>query len=361
MRNAILLTALLEFAILGCQRANQESSESRQVALSAPEVEDEVAPPFDGRVPLGPTQAEEPPRAHEEDNSSAIEFSPSDLSTSTEGTFPTVMVPLRGLGEEAAALAAAGIDLITWPEREVVPTTSQYIDDAGEGPAHARIVLQPREPLRDRWYALRARIDVEPGRHAARLHTRSRQDGYLVTATHAYSRFRVGSQPIVQRVDVTAAADGRAWVTVQFSERMRLDGDAVPVEVTVGGRALECRFANAEDARDEGGSLSFDLSCIGVPPGSHVQVRFSGVTPVSVRSSVVDDTVQYERGDALVSADGAEGGRELFEMDVSSIPEARIVSPGASDDLRVARWYTATARSTFGLDPRELSTSPVAR
>lgn len=347
MRTFVKVLCMLGLA--GCQTTREPTVASSPQPLVTP-VQEEAAP--EERAYFGPTQADEPPRAHEEDNRDLIEFSPSDLSTSAEGTFPTVMVPFRGLSADESSRLATQFELVTWPEREVVPTVAHYLDDAMEGgPTHARIVLQPRESLTDRWYALRARLDRGSGQ--ARLQTRQRQDAYITTDTDAYSRFRVGSQPIVQRVDVAAAEDGAARVIVGFSERMHLEGEGLPIEVAIEGRALDCRMLNADEARDESGSLEFVLSCPGARPGALMTVRLSGTIPVSVVTVMDNDTLRHSRGEALVAADGGDA-RDLFELNLPTIPEARLVSPSASEDERQARWYTATARSHFGFDPREL-------
>ncbi len=352
--------------LLGCQSSSEPSFASRESLEAMPE-ETFAAEPSTGerppeeaateepeRLPLGPTQADEPPRMHEEDNSAVIEFSPADLATSTEGTFPTVLVPFRGLGEEDSRRLADQLRLVTWPERVAVPTTAHYIDDAMEGgPTHARILLEPRESLVDRWYAIEARLDRDGGE--PRLRTRSRQDAYIITPTHAYARFRLGAQPVVQRVDVTAAIDGRAWVTVQFSERMRLEGETPPVAITADGRPVVCSLSAPEDVREESGSLELALACAGILPRAHVAVRFSSSLPVSVRTTMESDTLRHERGESLLGVDGGDGSREVFELDIPATAEARFVSPSAPDELRVPRWYTATARSMFGLEPHELT------
>ncbi|GAB4213212.1 MAG: hypothetical protein OHK0013_36870 [Sandaracinaceae bacterium] len=354
------IVALVVLALLGCE-SSAPAVASRE-PLRAPEGEAPLAEssaedpgavePVPGepewRIPLGPTQAEEPPRAHEEDNSGVLQFSPADLATSTEGTPPTVWVPFRGLDEADAARLAAQLDLVTWPEEERVATDARYIDDAmAEGPTHARIVLEPRAPLADRWYAIRARLDRGGG--LPRLPTRSRPDDYVITDTYALSRFRVGHQPIVQRVDVVTNVEGRALVTVQFSERMRLEREAIPVAVTSDGRALACELASAEEARDEAGGLAVTVRCDGALPGARVAVALTSAPLVAVRTSMVDEVLVHERGGGLVRADGSDGTRDVFELVLPSTPEARIVSPSASDELRAARWYTATVRSAYGL------------
>ena len=350
----MLLRVICALGLVGCQTSSEPSvTPASQQPLVAP-THEEAAP--EERAYFGPTQADEPPRMHEQDNRDVIEFSPSDLSTAAEGTFPTVIVPFRGLNEEEAARLATQFELVTWPEREVVATVAHYLDDAMEGgPTHARVVLEPRESLTDRWYALRARLDRDSGQ--ARLRTRERQDAYMITDTHAYARFRVGSQPIVQRIDIASAADGEARVIVGFSERMRVDGHRLPAEVAVEGRALDCRLLNPDEARDESGSIELGLACSGARPGARVTVHFSGSPLVSVRTVMENDRLQHSRGPALVGAGGSDGTRDVFELDLPTIPEARLVSPSASDEERQARWFTATARSSFGFDPRELARS----
>jgi hypothetical protein len=347
MKNPVVL--LLSSTLLACGTSSEPSFSSSELRVE----ETEEAPEEEGRVWLGPTQALEPPRMHEEDSSSVLEFSPADLSTSAEGTFPTILVPFRHLSEEDSSLLAAQFDLVTWPERDVVRTTAVYVDDAmEEGPTHARVVLEPAEPLTDRWYALRARLDRDGGE---RLQTRSRNDAYVVTDTHAYSRFRFGRQPIVQRVDVTATTDGEAWVTVLFSEPMRLIDEQLPIEVTAEGRVISCATTNREDLQEDGGSLELAAHCEGVRPGSHLSVRFVGESPESVTTTVEDDTLVHRSGGRLIGADEAGGGPEGFELTIPTTAEARLVSPSATDEERAARWYTATARAPFGFEPDELA------
>lgn len=354
MRIVLMVCAL---AILGCQSGSEPATGSHEPLRSAEHAATTEPAPAEPEphveVPDGPTEADLPPRLHEEDNSDVIQFSPADLATSTDGTFPTVHVPLRGLGEGEAADLAAQFDLVTWPEREVVPTTPLYVDDAmAEGPTHARIVLEPREALSDRWYAIRARL--ERGRGLPRLRTRSRSDDYVITGSEAFARFRVGSQPIVQRVDVTADSEGRAWLTVQFSEPMRIEGDRSPIVASSEGRAVACTLSSPAEVRDEGGSLAFRFGCEGVRPGASVAVAFApDALPISVRTFAVDDTLVHEPGETLLSAASAEAAREVFSLTIPRTPEARLVSPSASAEQRVARWYTATSRSMFGLDERE--------
>jgi hypothetical protein len=322
----------------------EERSRAEEIAVHEP-----VPREPESRVPLGPTEADQPPRAHEEDNGDVLQMSPADLTTSAQGTLPTVWLPFRGLDDADAARLAAQIELVTWPEQEDVATEAVYVDDAmPNGPTHARIVLEPREPLADRWYAIRARLDR--GGELPRLRTRTRQDDYVITESHAISRFRIGHQPIVQRVDVVTDAEGRARIEVQFSERMRLERDGLPVAVTAGGRALACRLGESEEARDEAGVLALAMRCEGAPPGARLAVGFtSDAALVAVRTSMVDDVLIHEAAGGLVRADGSDGSRDVFELVIPSTPEARIVSPSANDELRAARWYTATARSAFGL------------
>ncbi|CAG0970702.1 hypothetical protein ARNL5_01658 [Anaerolineae bacterium] len=191
-------SCLLVFAVLAAACGSEApSANSDPVPLSVPE----------GDASLGLSTT---PRAMPD-----VVPSPEDLMTSVDTTAPTLLVRRSALNVGEQARLLEGVSLVTWPERQVVASEAQLIDDqplaAGAPSEHLRVVLSTVEPLADRWYALR----IDPG-----LPTRQVGGGALPDGSAWYSRFRPGPQAVVRQVRLVREGS-QVGVEVLLSERVR--------------------------------------------------------------------------------------------------------------------------------------------
>ena len=170
-----------------------------------------------------------------------IRLFPGDLTTgSSSEPWIFLEIPGENLGPEAVGTFAARYRLVTWPERQEVPTDAVHDDGGGS----FRVFLRPRESLKeDQWYALRGTgnarelpsPDVNP------------TDGDPAVVV---SRFRVGPSPIMRRVSARTTSRATAF-EVWYTQRVVAGPQSY--QVTVGG-AVEprCRLHNAAELESPG-------------------------------------------------------------------------------------------------------------
>jgi hypothetical protein len=318
-RALLSLLALLT----GCDRAEEPHFRVAASTVAAPE-EEAVARER-------PTAAvERMPMIDPDRVAGRLVLEPADLTTSTYEAFPTVAIPRRGVSERELARFVERCELVTWPEREVVPTTPRYLDEALEPASYSRIVLEPREPLRDRWYAVRVRFDPAD----APDETIAPRDG-----SFSVSRFRVGPGGVVRRVHARAREGGGGDVQVLFSERVHLDVEVF--SVAIDGTAADCTLSNRAELFGEEGAVAARLDCPSLSVGSSITV--STTAPVfSISGAEVRD-----------AAGAALDGRAVVLLNLPrGAPEPRHDLVGADHPVRAARDDPETARTfvpSFGL------------
>ncbi len=267
--------ALALLTLAGCGSAEEPRFRAASVTVAAPE---DVAvpwqPPADLPVLIDPSR-----------HVGRLVLEPGDLTTATYETLPTVAVARRGLSERELATLVERVDLVTWPERELVTTRARYLDEAIEPGLYSRVVLEPDRPLEDRWYAIRARFDEADAPDA----TIAPRD-----AEYSVSRFRFGAGAVLRRIHAAAREDGGGDVEVVFSERVRVDAE--PFAVAVDGEAARCRLVNRDELFGEDGAMRAWLDCPRLAPGASLDL-----TAANPLYSVVGTEVQDPTGRSLTS------------------------------------------------------------
>lgn len=167
--------------------------------------------------------------------------------------------PTRSKGEVLSELAAS-LELVRWPLAERVPAEVR-VDESQ--PAYSQqVTITPSAPLGEGRYALRLnplpmRVNVWP---------REPVEG-IVT-----SRFYVGSQLSVLRIDLCAKANGKTKVIVSFSEPIRAASPMV--QVYDGATLVSCEvplvFASG----------GVEALCAFEPTQPMQRVRLDGITSV---------------------------------------------------------------------------------
>lgn len=162
-----------------------------------------------------------------------IVFSPRDLTTSLGIGTIEVHLPTGQQGGSALDVLAAHVSLRTWPEMELVPSTTREIEYAPQiGSksmpvpfAHVRVI--PTAPLADRWYI----VCVDSG---AKVIAADRNVVKLAQGGIG-ARFRMGSQIAVRDFRDVVTNGTEHNLIIEFTERVKLS-DRSLTAVTNSGR-----------------------------------------------------------------------------------------------------------------------------
>lgn len=243
-----LLLSCLVVGAAGCGSGSE--TQGRQIGALAPTSEELQALIIEPRD-LG-------------DDEERFAFQPTDLSTAIFDGNPSVSIPYAF--PEASVLGRAELDerveLVTWPERDVVPTSTVFLEGAPEDRDPLRMILVPATSLQDRWYAIRGSVHADSSVAGAVRDG----DGRWV------SRFRVGHQPIVQVARVTVDDVGNSEVRITYSERINAD-DVDGWGVDVDGAVADCTLANSAEVLSARGTNVVRIACPRLRDGAHVQLR----------------------------------------------------------------------------------------
>jgi hypothetical protein len=237
-------------------------------------------------------------------------LSPSDMTTSSGASEVSISIPRRGMSAEAVEEMASRVELVTWPEREVVGTSARYLDEGIETAEFSRIVLDPVTPLAQRWYAIRADL-TEAERPPEELCPNDR----TATESVVVSRFFVGTMPIIQRAFVRVEEEGGV-IEVVYSERVT--GVAAPLYAEVDGLADDgCVVVNQSELGSEDGALHVIMRCPRIGASSRVRLIDSDVIRSggrAVRAPEAERTPGSVVELSLVAGDAPEGREARGEV-----------------------------------------------
>lgn len=185
--------------------------------------------------------------------------SPSSLGLSV-GSYSVAKTPQQSLSELASAL-----ELVRWPSAERVPSEVSYDADAGLYTTQVR--LAPDVALAEGWYALRmngAPLGAWPGYLGSAL------IGGVPT-----SRFRVGSQPLLKRIELCEKADAKTVLLVAFSESVSATNNLnSSVVLTNDGKSVRCDVTTSSGA-------DLYLLCPSIANAAVVRIQFEGFVSTS--------------------------------------------------------------------------------
>lgn len=147
--------------------------------------------------------------------------------------------PERSRSEILTELEAS-LELVEWPSASPVPAHVSH--DVSVPPYQMQVAIEPDDPLREGWYALRLRMPV-PG-------IRFNVLGSEVLDGRPTSRFRVGSEPLVTRIELCEKADARSKLIVSLSEYVRATKPLDATVVVTGGSSTPCQGAYLQNGND---------------------------------------------------------------------------------------------------------------
>jgi hypothetical protein len=168
---------------------------------------------------------------------------PTDLTTAFGEAEPQVVIGLGGpFADGLLVPLVSQVTLVRWPERTVVPSQIATRQPSGSqlDDTFTRIVVQPLQPLGDRWYALTIQTLPQPfalGDAVAGVH--------IPKDLAAVARFRVGSapMPVAVRERPSKTTPDTADILVGFSEPVVLRGDLsalVVGSISPAGGGISC-------------------------------------------------------------------------------------------------------------------------
>ncbi len=169
-----------------------------------------------------------------------VSFAIPDITTDSGQTVPSVyMEQGGGVLQDADVQAVAGVlQLLTYPELSAVrsqmtvlpanpPPGRNPVNMANPFPGRVTINVVPSQPLSDRWYVL-SLSSVPSGVTTDRSGTTS--DARLGAFA---SRFRPGSGPVIQNLQLCAPSSGGTKAIASFSEGVVIDNNSFPTLFTV--------------------------------------------------------------------------------------------------------------------------------
>jgi len=189
-----------------------------------------------------------------------IQVQPFDMTTAFGSTPMQLLVYNSGspAGDALLDEIARAISLTTWPEQDVIATTSTITDTSGKSgeDQYAHVHVSPSMQLEDRWYALRV-ADLPKGVRW------SNTPNLLALPGGAYAaRFRTGSGPVVAGARVNAK--GSSNVYLDFSEKIRGDSKLAALS-SPEDHTVNCEpepIADSADASgDDAASFSIHFEC----------------------------------------------------------------------------------------------------
>lgn len=272
LRSTLWLGALaLAASAAGCDARIPEPSGT--APAEAPSAAPAVAAPGEresGPVSPGLTAALDTP-AHDHEHAvpespRRVWFAPEDMTTAVGDTPPelSIMQLDNPVTEAQLRALAKTLTLVTEPEGTPVAYDIEYEipetkAEAGAQQIHrGTIRLTPKEPLEQRWYALR--VDALPeGYEAAKSVARD-----VLGEGTIGSRFRPDSHPVVKKIEMCGPREHGHRVAVTFSERVtasRSLAGIARVEHTSGAQP-KCSPLAAPDSA--AGDMAVVLDCAGV-------------------------------------------------------------------------------------------------
>lgn len=200
----------------------------------------------------------------------SVSFVPSDQTTNVDVTKLGLSVgqlsPQQTPAESLAALAPS-LELVRWPSKERVDATVTY--DAGVPAYGAQVALTPATALSDGWYALR--LNPLPPRVQTAYFGSELLEGVWT------SRFRVGSEPLLQRLDLCDKGDAKTKILVSFSEPLRATKPLDELVTVLTQTEVDCQLTTPQ----VGGFAGLELLCGDLSKASVVQLNFAGLESLS--------------------------------------------------------------------------------
>lgn len=248
-------------------------------------------------------------------------FEPTDLTSSVADSPLRLGIDNYGITVDPGLLDALAkqTSLRTWPELKPIDVTVMQQPPDANGDKRAYVILEPKEPLADRWYVMHVAALPEGLKWPAYPALRKLSDGAAV------SRFRPGSDPVFESVLVCKKDDAQALISV-FSEKVKAQHPFEQViHLVVDGKSDIC--SSVDDF--ENGSSSPYFRCIGA--SDEASVRFSFASELT---SLEGEPLRVLDDRTGTVADYIPGASYTFT--ISDLPEwgtgCRVFWPKQSDD-----------------------------
>ena len=200
----------------------------------------------------------------------SVEFSMEDLSTNYSEeislTIHDLGVPLDEFLEGELESWSVGARVVAWPGRDEVAGRWEF-SGGREADQLPTLTFRPDVPLERGWYALQVNFDLLAVRRGVYLSgpefDESGRGAHSFHEGLTTSRFHTGSFPLVRVIGGTNppedGRDGGGTITLGFTEPVMSTVEFRPdalMQVTVGGRPVECRLDVTADVVRPGEMLT---------------------------------------------------------------------------------------------------------